>query len=130
MPRILDWTPSGSSPDRPSAIEWASGPTSPLTQFRALRIVTDPTPVTMSTCHRTGPQSCLGHRACDKLVSLDLLQGAQKPLNGREMPSAPTSRGRQVVERVDQKRRVVLCTVLRRPVHDASAEGLASRHLP
>jgi DNA-binding MarR family transcriptional regulator len=86
-----------------------------LTQFRALRVVTDRTPVTMSRVARElamNPSSVT--RACDRLSALDLLQRAPNPLNRREILLAPTSKGRQVVDRVDHGRRQALEAVLGR----------------
>ena len=85
-----------------------------LTQFRALRVVVDRTPVTMGKVARElamNPSSVT--RACDRLVVLNLLEKAPNPLNRRETLLAPTGPGRQLVERVDRDRRAVLSAVLR-----------------
>ncbi|SFW85881.1 MarR family winged helix-turn-helix transcriptional regulator [Amycolatopsis australiensis] len=84
-----------------------------LTQFRALRVVADRTPVTMGKVARElalNPSSVT--RACDRLVGLNLLEKAPNPLNRRETLLAPTAAGRQLVERVDHDRRAVLAAVL------------------
>jgi DNA-binding MarR family transcriptional regulator len=86
-----------------------------LTQFRALRVVVDRTPVTMGKVARElamNPSSVT--RACDRLVALNLLEKAPNPLNRRETLLAPTAPGRQLVDRVDRDRRRVLAGVLRR----------------
>ncbi|MEU4247958.1 MarR family transcriptional regulator [Amycolatopsis sp. NPDC026612] len=86
-----------------------------LTQFRALRVVVDRTPVTMGRVARElamNPSSVT--RACDRLVALNLLEKAPNPLNRRETLLAPTAPGRQLVDRVDRDRRRVLAGVLHR----------------
>lgn len=86
-----------------------------LTQYRALRVVAERTPVTMGAVARelaVNPSSVT--RACDRLFALELLQRAQNPLNRREILLAPTAAGRRVVERVDHDRRAVLSSILRR----------------
>ncbi|SEF19681.1 DNA-binding transcriptional regulator, MarR family [Amycolatopsis pretoriensis] len=86
-----------------------------LTQFRALRVVTDRTPVTVGKVARElalNPSSVT--RACDRLVTLNLLEKAPNPLNRRETLLAPTAPGRRLVDRVDADRRQVLATVLGR----------------
>jgi DNA-binding MarR family transcriptional regulator len=86
-----------------------------LTQFRALRVVVDRTPVTMGRVARElalNPSSVT--RACDRLVTLKLLEKAPNPLNRRETLLAPTAPGRQLVDRVDRDRRRVLAGVLHR----------------
>jgi DNA-binding MarR family transcriptional regulator len=86
-----------------------------LTQFRALRVVVDRTPVTMGRVARElamNPSSVT--RACDRLVALNLLEKAPNPLNRRETLLAPTGPGRQLVDRVDRDRRRVLAGVLSR----------------
>jgi DNA-binding MarR family transcriptional regulator len=86
-----------------------------LTQFRALRVVVDRTPVTMGRVARElamNPSSVT--RACDRLVALNLLEKAPNPLNRRETLLAPTAPGRQLVDRVDRDRRRVLAGVLNR----------------
>jgi DNA-binding MarR family transcriptional regulator len=91
-----------------------------LTQFRALRVVVDRTPVTMGKVARElalNPSSVT--RACDRLVALNLLEKAPNPLNRRETLLAPTGPGRQLVDRVDHDRRQVLAAVLRRLDADA-----------
>jgi DNA-binding MarR family transcriptional regulator len=98
-----------------------------LTQFRALRVVIERTPVTMGRVAAEldlNPSSVT--RACDRLMSLDLLDRAQNPLNRRETLLAPTARGRQIVARVDQQRRVVLSTVLRRLDPETRASVVAA----
>jgi DNA-binding MarR family transcriptional regulator len=86
-----------------------------LTQFRALRIVTERTPVTMArVAKELGMNPSSVTRACEKLVSLNLLQRAQNPLNKRETLLAPSPRGRQIVDRVDHDRRAVLTAILER----------------
>lgn len=85
-----------------------------LTQFRALRVVVDRTPVTMGKVARElalNPSSVT--RACDRLVGLNLLEKAPNPLNRRETLLAPSAAGRQLVERVDLDRRRVLAAALR-----------------
>ncbi|QRP49744.1 MarR family winged helix-turn-helix transcriptional regulator [Amycolatopsis sp. FDAARGOS 1241] len=95
-----------------SSVEHATGQLT-LTQFRALRVAADRTPVTMG---RVADELTMNPstvtRACDRLISLGLLQKAQNPLNKREILLAPTAKGRQVVERVDEERRRVLDAVL------------------
>lgn len=84
-----------------------------LTQFRALRVVADRTPVTVGKVARElalNPSSVT--RACDRLVALNLLEKAANPLNRRETLLAPTTAGRQLAERVDDDRRQVLAAVL------------------
>ncbi|WP_410616698.1 MarR family winged helix-turn-helix transcriptional regulator [Amycolatopsis sp. lyj-109] len=86
-----------------------------LTQFRALRVVVDRTPVTMGRVARElamNPSSVT--RACDRLVALNLLEKAPNPLNRRETLLAPTGPGRQLVDRVDRDRRRALAGVLGR----------------
>ncbi|WP_410573786.1 MarR family winged helix-turn-helix transcriptional regulator [Amycolatopsis sp. cmx-4-61] len=86
-----------------------------LTQFRALRVVVDLTPVTMGRVARElalNPSSVT--RACDRLVALKLLEKAPNPLNRRETLLAPAAAGRQLVDRVDRDRRRVLAGVLGR----------------
>lgn len=86
-----------------------------LTQFRALRVVVDRTPVTMGKVARElalNPSSVT--RACDRLGTLALLEKAPNPLNRRETLLAPTGAGRQLVDRVDGDRRRVLAGVLHR----------------
>jgi DNA-binding MarR family transcriptional regulator len=86
-----------------------------LTQFRALRVIAEATPVTMSrVAQALGLNPSSVTRACDKLVAQELVQRAQNPLNKRETLLAPTARGRQIVERVDSDRRAVLSTILGR----------------
>ncbi|CAM3843513.1 MarR family transcriptional regulator [Kibdelosporangium persicum] len=86
-----------------------------LTQFRALRIITEHTPITMS---RVADQLALNPssvtRACERLTTLDLVQRARNPLNKREILLAPTGKGRQIVARVEHERRAVLAAVLQR----------------
>ncbi|WP_290056524.1 MarR family winged helix-turn-helix transcriptional regulator [Amycolatopsis solani] len=97
-----------------------------LTQFRALRVVGERTPVTMSrVAAELGLNPSTVTRACERLTSLDLLQKAQNPLNRRETLLAPTARGRQLVERVDQRRRRVLDDVLGRLGDDVRASVVA-----
>ena len=66
-----------------SSVERATGQLT-LTQFRALRVATVRTPVTMG---RVADELTMNPstvtRACDRLISLDLLQKAQNPLNKR-----------------------------------------------
>ncbi|HKN55929.1 MAG TPA: MarR family transcriptional regulator [Amycolatopsis sp.] len=84
-----------------------------LTQFRALRVVAERTPVTMGRVARElamNPSSVT--RACERLVSLGLLQRAQNPLNKRETLLAPAPAGRQLVDQVDHDRRAALVAVL------------------
>ncbi|MEV6638931.1 MarR family transcriptional regulator [Amycolatopsis sp. NPDC051371] len=91
-----------------------------LTQFRALRVVVDRTPVTMGRVARElalNPSSVT--RACDKLVELTLLEKAPNPLNRRETLLAPTAPGRRLVDCVDRDRRQVLAAVLGRLDPDA-----------
>lgn len=86
-----------------------------LTQFRALRVIADRAPVTMSRVAqelRLSPSSVT--RAGDKLAAQDLVQRAQNPLNKRETLLAPTAKGRQIAERVDSDRRAVLSAILDR----------------
>jgi DNA-binding MarR family transcriptional regulator len=86
-----------------------------LTQFHALRTVTERTPVTMGRVAQElamSPSSVT--RACEKLVTLKLLQRARNPLNKREILLAPTAKGRQVVERVDEDRRAAFSAILHR----------------
>jgi DNA-binding MarR family transcriptional regulator len=98
-----------------------------LTQFRALRVVADRTPVTMGKVARAlalNPSSVT--RACDRLVGLNLLEKAPNPLNRRETLLAPTAAGRQLVDRVDLDRRQVLAAVLRRLDPDARDAAIAA----
>ena len=98
-----------------------------LTQFRALRVVVDRTPVTMGKVARElglNPSSVT--RACDRLVALNLLEKAPNPLNRRETLLAPTARGRQLVDRVDHDRRQVLAAVLRGLDADARDAAIAA----
>lgn len=84
-----------------------------LTQFRALRVIAEATPVTMSrVAQDLGLSPSSVTRACDKLVASELVQRAQNPLNKRETLLAPTAKGRQLVERVDSDRRAVLSAIL------------------
>lgn len=86
-----------------------------LTQFRALRVVRDRTPVTVGKVARElalNPSSVT--RACDRLVALNLLEKAPNPLNRRETLLAPTAPGRRLVDRIDADRRQVLAAVLDR----------------
>jgi DNA-binding MarR family transcriptional regulator len=98
-----------------------------LTQFRALRVVVDRTPVTMGRVARElamNPSSVT--RACDRLVALNLLEKAPNPLNRRETLLAPTGPGRQLVDRVDRDRRGVLASVLARLDPPARAGTIAA----
>jgi DNA-binding MarR family transcriptional regulator len=98
-----------------------------LTQFRALRVVADRTPVTMGKVARElalNPSSVT--RACDRLGTLNLLEKAPNPLNRRETLLAPTAAGRQLVDRVDLDRRQVLAAVLRRLDPEARAAAIAA----
>ncbi|WP_086851507.1 MarR family winged helix-turn-helix transcriptional regulator [Amycolatopsis kentuckyensis] len=98
-----------------------------LTQFRALRVVVDRTPVTMGRVARElamNPSSVT--RACDRLVALNLLEKAPNPLNRRETLLAPTGPGRQLVDRVDRDRRRVLASVLGRLDPPARAAAIAA----
>ncbi|WP_103353408.1 MarR family winged helix-turn-helix transcriptional regulator [Amycolatopsis sp. CA-128772] len=98
-----------------------------LTQFRALRVVVDRTPVTMGRVARElalNPSSVT--RACDRLVTLNLLEKAPNPLNRRETLLAPTAAGRQLVDRVDRDRRRVLARVLGRLDPGARAAAIAA----
>lgn len=98
-----------------------------LTQFRALRVVVDRTPVTMSRVARElamNPSSVT--RACDRLVGLNLLEKAPNPLNRRETLLAPTAPGRQLVDRVDRDRRRVLADFLGRLDPGARAAAIAA----
>jgi DNA-binding MarR family transcriptional regulator len=83
-----------------------------LTQFRALRVVVDRTPVTMGKVAR---ELALN----PSWGALNLLEKAPNPLNRRETLLAPTGPGRQLVDRVDHDRRQVLAAVLRRLDADA-----------
>lgn len=86
-----------------------------LTQFRALRVVVERTPVTMGAVARelaVNPSSVT--RACERLIGLELLERARNPLNRRETLLAPTAAGRRVVACVDHDRRAVLSDVLAR----------------
>ncbi|MEV7096634.1 MarR family transcriptional regulator [Amycolatopsis sp. NPDC051045] len=98
-----------------------------LTQFRALRVVVDRTPVTMGKVARElamNPSSVT--RACDRLVALNLLEKAPNPLNRRETLLAPTAPGRQLVDRVDGDRRRVLAGVLHRLDAGTRAAAIAA----
>jgi DNA-binding MarR family transcriptional regulator len=98
-----------------------------LTQFRALRVVVDRTPVTMGRVARElalNPSSVT--RACDRLVTLNLLEKAPNPLNRRETLLAPSAAGRQLVDRVDRDRRRVLADVLGRLDPAARASAIAA----
>jgi DNA-binding MarR family transcriptional regulator len=98
-----------------------------LTQFRALREVAERTPVTMSAVAQTlgiNPSSVT--RACEKLVTVELLARAQNPLNKREILLAPTVRGRQVVEQVAHDRRAALARILDRLDGDTRAAVTAA----
>ncbi|TVT06138.1 MarR family transcriptional regulator [Amycolatopsis bartoniae] len=98
-----------------------------LTQFRALRTVADRTPVTMTrVAQELGLNPSSVTRACERLVSLDLVNRAQNPLNRRETLLAPTARGRQIVEQVDADRRAVLGSVLDRLPPQRRAAVLAA----
>lgn len=93
-----------------------------LTQFRALRVVAERTPVTMGkVAEELAANPSTVTRACDRLAALELLQKAQNPLNRRETLLAPTAKGRQLVDRVDHERRRVLADVLDRLDGDARA---------
>ncbi|MEU0513042.1 MULTISPECIES: MarR family winged helix-turn-helix transcriptional regulator [Amycolatopsis] len=86
-----------------------------LTQFRALRVVAERTPVTMRrVAAELGMNPSSVTRACDRLEAVKLLQRAANPLNKRETLLAPTARGRRLVDRVDHDRRSVLAEVLDR----------------
>ena len=86
-----------------------------LTQFRALRIVVERTPVTMGVVARElAINASSVTRACERLVTLGLLQRARNPLNKREVLLAPTVAGRRMANRVDQARRAALAAVLDR----------------
>ncbi|MFD4251313.1 MarR family winged helix-turn-helix transcriptional regulator [Amycolatopsis thermoflava] len=86
-----------------------------LTQFRALRVVAERTPVTMRrVAVELGMNPSSVTRACDRLEAAKLLQRAANPLNRREILLAPTARGRRLVDRVDHDRRSVLADVLDR----------------
>ncbi|WIY07494.1 MarR family transcriptional regulator [Amycolatopsis mongoliensis] len=115
-----------------------------LTQFHALRVVGERTPVTMSrVAEELAMNPSTVTRACERLTSLDLLQKAQNPLNRRETLLAPTGKGRQLIERVDEHRRRALSAVLDRLDGDvrasvttafadfarAAAVGDSTRHL-
>jgi DNA-binding MarR family transcriptional regulator len=98
-----------------------------LTQFRALRVVTERTPVTMGRVAdelAMNPSSVT--RAYDRLAALGLLQKAQNPLNRRETLLAPTAKGRLQVDRVDQERRQVLSSVLDRLGDDTRSAVVAA----
>ena len=85
------------------------------TQFRALRVVVERTPVTMGAVAReltVNPSSVT--RACDRLLTLGLLHRAQNPLNRRETLLAPTAAGRRIMARVNHDRRTVLSAILDR----------------
>ncbi|MGW4487399.1 MarR family winged helix-turn-helix transcriptional regulator [Amycolatopsis sp. NPDC004368] len=97
-----------------SSVEHTTGHLT-LTQFRALRVAADRTPVTMGrVADELAMNPSTVTRACDRLVSLGLLQKAQNPLNKRETLLAPTGPGRRLVDRVDEERRHVLHSVLDR----------------
>jgi len=84
-----------------------------LTQFRALRIVVDHTPVTMTAvAQELGVNPSSVTRACARLATLDLLRRAQNPRNRRETLLTPTAAGRRVVEQVTQDRRTLLAGIL------------------
>ena len=86
-----------------------------LTQFRALRVVVDHTPVAMTLVARelgVNPSSVT--RACDRLAGLDLLRRERNPRNRRETLLTPTTAGRRVVERVNHDRRTLLAGILDR----------------
>lgn len=86
-----------------------------LTQFRALREVAERTPVTMSAVAQSlGVNPSSVTRACEKLVTVELLMRAQNPLNRREVLLAPTALGRKRVEQVAHDRRAALARVLDR----------------
>jgi DNA-binding MarR family transcriptional regulator len=93
-----------------------------LTQFRALRVAAERTPVTMGrVAERLAMNPSTVTRACDRLVALGLLQKARNPLNRRETLLAPTAGGRRLVDRVDLDRRRVLDDVLGRLDADVRA---------
>ncbi|NIH88311.1 MarR family transcriptional regulator [Amycolatopsis granulosa] len=86
-----------------------------LTQFRALRIVVEQTPITLSrVAEQVGVNPSSMTRACDRLVAEDLLRKAPNPLNKRETLLAPTAHGRQIVQRVHTDRLGALTAVLDR----------------
>ncbi|GHE75773.1 MarR family transcriptional regulator [Amycolatopsis deserti] len=86
-----------------------------LTQFRALRVIAERTPVTMGrVAAELGMNPSSVTRACDRLEASKLLHRAPNPLNKRETLLAPTARGRRLVDRVDHDRRSVLSEVLDR----------------
>jgi DNA-binding MarR family transcriptional regulator len=101
-----------------------------LTQFRALREVAERTPVTMSAVAQTlaiNPSSVT--RACEKLVTVELLTRAQNPLNRREILLAPTALGRRLLEQVAHDRRAALARILDRLDEDTRARVTAAFEL-
>nr|WP_086864886.1 MarR family transcriptional regulator [Amycolatopsis lexingtonensis] len=109
-----------------STVERATGQLT-LTQFHALRVVSERTPVTMSrVADELAMNPSTVTRACERLTGLDLLQKAQNPLNRRETLLAPTAKGRQLVGRVDEDRRRVLAAVLDRLDEDVRASVLTA----
>ena len=109
-----------------STVEHATGQLT-LTQFRALRVVSERTPVTMSrVAGELAMNPSTVTRACDRLTSLELLQRAPNPLNRRETLLAPTAKGRQLVGQVDEDRGRVLAGVLDRLDDDVRASVLTA----
>lgn len=102
-----------------------------LTQFRALVIIAEAKPpVIMGRVAddlAMNPSSVT--RACDRLVQLELVQRARNPLNRRETLLAPTTKGREIVARVNRQRREMLADVLQRmsPADRSAAVAVFAR---
>ncbi|NKQ59371.1 MarR family transcriptional regulator [Amycolatopsis sp. K13G38] len=98
-----------------------------LTQFRALRVVVEHTPVTGTrVAADLGMNPSSVTRACDRLVTLGLLSRARNPSNRRETLLAPTAKGRQLAEQVNRDRRRVLAGILDRLDPDSRAAVVAA----
>lgn len=111
-----------------STVQMATGQLT-LTQFRVLRTVAERTPVTMgAVAHELALNPSTVTRARDRLVAFGYLQGAQNPLNKREVLLAPTPEGNRIVAQVDHDRREALSAIMRRLGTDHTTVTAAFEH--
>lgn len=84
-----------------------------LTQFRVLVIVAGRGPMDLNTlAEQMGVHPSNATRACDKLVSLNLLDRSEDPADRRRLLICPTASGLRMLRSVSEHRRAAIHEVL------------------
>lgn len=84
-----------------------------LTQFRVLVILAGHGPMDLNAlAERMGVHPSNATRACDRLVSLDLLDRSHDPADRRRLLLAPSAAGQRLLHTVSEHRRTTITNVL------------------